>query len=966
MFTVHYFFAWHHEREMCYILAIIQLLGNVLLYGCFICKHYALHKRYRMLASSLPTHIVFALSAFPFLILCTYRVATREENHCPNVEAVAAGCGLLVLLVCVGFFALKEHPSSHFIRAKHVESCAVLFSVVASFTHQWEHADAVVVPVLFLCAISANASFLAFVLPPIRLALLNGSEFTDEQYRMLNESISASALRCTESSNGGTSCGDACVQRMASCVRLILGCHSSEGRDDDLNGTFSSNPATPIRQCRGDGVHYSGSHVSSAHSLNVASPSPAQQRQELETQQELHELIEIIKEGDYYRLQKVVNRRGVALINLGDGNGRTPLHHAVRVGELSCIRLLHAMGADTNRFDSNGRAPLHDAVRHSVHHISGSSGHIHHATGGDRCMIITELLRSGAVVNLPTSHGNTALHYAVLGNLLGAVNTLLRHDANPLFQHDREDASISWQEAHVTHCLAVGGDQALRKSPLMLAVEMGNVAIVSSMIHHMKSSKKVNLDLRCTHGMSMMHIALCLGNSGVVQVLLREGCCSPWAMHEESNMSVFHMAALGDSAISVAYVLNQMGAIDLIPNETEFSNAACAPKTPPSNLPSMIVTGVKASSASLQSVLALSSKRNGGAQPSRPLGSGVEHVLLGDASTSSIPPSPGERPSRANSFFGSKVLYGCVEPIFTATPQSMGFGEAIAILREHIPHASAEHTKLDELEAAVDRVVSNLKTKSNMREIEKVQCAMLVVSKRLRMTGARSMSGIIMSTASMPGCGSSTCVSMRAGADDGVIMRRIRDLLRQTDHIGMSPLHYAIQQQNVNLVHIFACYGAVVTNDELAEAKKKRRQQTSKHAMISRNESAGSVDPADNRSPCSSEDDASPAFMNTTLCGGANAGGCISPPPEKENDCVDTTAFIGSLTQNFGKKGEGRDDNGPDLEGLSLKAYRRDIGRYVEDNEDAQELLIRAIEDGVATYTRFLKESESDDAEHRH
>lgn len=898
MFTVHFFFAWYHERELCYELAIIQMFGNVLLYGCFVSKHYALHKRYRIVSTALPTHIVFALSAFPFLILCTYRVATREEDHCPNVEAVAAGCASLVLLITMTFFALKEHPSSHFVRAKYVECGAILFAIGASFLHQWEHADAAVVPLLFLCAIFANWSFLAYVLPPIRLALMNGSEFTDEHNRIANESITNSMLR--GEGNGEVTCGDACVGRMASCVRVILGCNTDDS-DPDLQGTFSSNPATPIAQ-RSDGNPIYGG----------VAQSPAQQRQEVEIQQELHELIEIIREGDSYRLQKIVNRRGVALINLGDGNGRTPLHHAVRVGELNCIRFLHAMGADTNKFDNHGRAPLHDAARTHFHH-TGSSGQIH----GDRCMIITELLRSGAVVNLPTSHGNTALHYAVLGNQLGAVNTLLRHDANPLFQHDREDSSLTWQEAHVTNCLAVG-DSAFRKSPLMLAVEMGNVAIVSSMIHHIKSSKKVNFDLRCIHGMSMVHVALCLGNSGVVQVLLREGCCSPWAMHEESNMNVLHMAALGDSALSVAFLLNQMGAIDLIPAETEFTNMA--PRPQGQNI------SLTAHSASKRSV------------GQRPLGSGVEHML--DAVNSSMPPSPSERASRANSFFGSRVQYGCAEPLFGATPQTMGFGEAIAILREHIPHASAEHSKIDDLEASVDRAVQNLKLKSNAREIEKLQCAMIVVVKRIRMSGVRSMSGMIMSTASMPG-GSSTCISsMRGGQDVTVVMQRITDLLRSSDHIGMTPLHYAIQQKNANLAHIYASYGAVASSSEITDMKRQRTKRSGQ------TESDGNV----STSPRSS-DDGAPFLVNATICG---INGGRDSPPRREDDNCDTAAFIGSLTQNFG--GNSGAQEGPDLDLISLKSYSRDVRRYVEDDEEAQEVLLSAIQEGMSTYSRFLNE----------
>jgi ankyrin repeat protein len=101
------------------------------------------------------------------------------------------------------------------------------------------------------------------------------------------------------------------------------------------------------------------------------------------------------------------------------------------------MRFLIDMGGDVNSFDCRGRAPLHEAIRTK-------------STTSDRSIVVSELLLAGAGVNLPTPLGVTALHYAVWYGHLGVLNTLLRHDANPLFGHDKEErTACGWAEYHV-------------------------------------------------------------------------------------------------------------------------------------------------------------------------------------------------------------------------------------------------------------------------------------------------------------------------------------------------------------------------------------------------------------------------------------------------------------------------------------------------------------------------------------
>ena len=106
---------------------------------------------------------------------------------------------------------------------------------------------------------------------------------------------------------------------------------------------------------------------------------------------------------------RTANREPVTTVQRG---GSTPLHFAVRSGDLESVRLLLAAGADVNEAMPDGMSTLT---------LAAQSGH------GD---VGALLLEKGAAPNADAV-GYTALHAAVLRSDIALVNALLARGANP-------------------------------------------------------------------------------------------------------------------------------------------------------------------------------------------------------------------------------------------------------------------------------------------------------------------------------------------------------------------------------------------------------------------------------------------------------------------------------------------------------------------------------------------------------
>lgn len=121
----------------------------------------------------------------------------------------------------------------------------------------------------------------------------------------------------------------------------------------------------------------------------------------------------------------------------------TPLHVAVRNGDIAKVERLLAADADVNAVDKYGWTPLHGAA------YDGNAA------------AVAVLLAAGGDVNAVEKQGNTPLHRAALNGNPASVSALLAAGANPNAVNESGDtpfhlAALSRSEQAVSLLIAAG------------------------------------------------------------------------------------------------------------------------------------------------------------------------------------------------------------------------------------------------------------------------------------------------------------------------------------------------------------------------------------------------------------------------------------------------------------------------------------------------------------------------------
>ncbi len=125
----------------------------------------------------------------------------------------------------------------------------------------------------------------------------------------------------------------------------------------------------------------------------------------------LKKLIDAIYERDYDEIHRLVDLLNVDLNQVYEYEG-SPLHVAVKEGDIELVKHFIEKGANVNIQGAFGETPLHIAVDR----------------GYD--VIVKLLLEKGADPNIQSNEGNTPLHIAVISSSADIAYELLKAGAD--------------------------------------------------------------------------------------------------------------------------------------------------------------------------------------------------------------------------------------------------------------------------------------------------------------------------------------------------------------------------------------------------------------------------------------------------------------------------------------------------------------------------------------------------------
>lgn len=198
---------------------------------------------------------------------------------------------------------------------------------------------------------------------------------------------------------------------------------------------------------------------------------------------------------------------GGANVNLvGPGRFRSPLHHAVEVGEYDVVKFLIERGADVNLAGGQQRPPLHRAIKFDqgdiaellieagadvnlVNHISMPP--LHYAIEANHGRMVELLIEGGADVNLARRNWKPPLHYAVEVDKANIVELLIERGADVnLISHVQSPLhyEVQLDRMDIVELLVKGGadinlvDQNLKYCPLEYAIKTDRQHIVELLL----------------------------------------------------------------------------------------------------------------------------------------------------------------------------------------------------------------------------------------------------------------------------------------------------------------------------------------------------------------------------------------------------------------------------------------------------------------------------------------------------
>ncbi|KAF6123023.1 ankyrin repeat domain 55 [Phyllostomus discolor] len=242
--------------------------------------------------------------------------------------------------------------------------------------------------------------------------------------------------------------------------------------------------------------------------------------------------------GDVGALTAAI-REDPSVLECCDGEGCTPLMHAVCGRQADTVRLLLKMGADLNAQDARGRTSLC---------LAAYLGWL------DGCV---SLLRNGAKHSIPDKNGRLPLHAATAEPDARLLAVLVQQSSLGEVNHQDNEgmAPLHWaafhnQPQHAQLLLRKGADPALAdkdfKTALHWAVQSGNRTLCALILSHRQGPALVNCDDES--GKTCVHMAAAAGFSDVLAELARVPACDLQALDVDDRTPLHWAAAAGQAA----------------------------------------------------------------------------------------------------------------------------------------------------------------------------------------------------------------------------------------------------------------------------------------------------------------------------------------------------------------------------------------------------------------------------------
>ncbi|XP_056322142.1 ankyrin repeat domain-containing protein 55 [Danio aesculapii] len=276
--------------------------------------------------------------------------------------------------------------------------------------------------------------------------------------------------------------------------------------------------------------------------MEFNSSSVFEQHKEAAEEVDLNVVYQASANGDVNTLTAVI-REDPSILECCDGEGSTPLMHAVSGRQVDTVKLLLKMGASINTQDACGRTSL-------------SLGTYLGWLEGCVC-----LLRNGAKQNIPDKNGRLPIHAATAETDFRLMAVLLQQSTLCEINHQDNEGmtALHWacfhnRPEHSQALLQKGADPTLVdkdfKTALHWAVQSGSRLMCSLILEHNLGSSVINYDDE--NGKTCVHIAAAAGFSDIIYELSRIPETNLQALDVDERTPLHWAAAAGkDDCVQV-------------------------------------------------------------------------------------------------------------------------------------------------------------------------------------------------------------------------------------------------------------------------------------------------------------------------------------------------------------------------------------------------------------------------------